>query len=219
MKPYPRKSRSTAAGELLYAATLALALAAGGCASVSAPERSSTMKAFDQLSLQRDGTRAWRSLSAAPVGAVRIDPQAIAFGSEVRIDDEQRQALREALVQALTQRFTQAGLRVVAASDTAGDAIGVRATITAVELANPALNAVTTVLLLAPVSRGGVSVEIEALGANGGQRIAALAFSGTAGVNNLGSAYSGIGHAKLQADVAAAKFVALVTGAEPDKAS
>ncbi len=218
MKLVSKERRTTPLGELLYAANLALALAAGGCASVSAPERSSTMNAFDQLSLQRDGTRAWRSLTAAPVGAVRIDPQAIAFGPDVRIDDEQRQALREALVQALTQRFTQAGLRVVSAGDAASDAIGVRATITAVELANPALNAVTTVLLFAPVSRGGVSVEIEALGANGGQRIAALAFSGTAGVNNLGSAYSGIGHAKLQADVAAAKFVALVTGAEPSKA-
>ena len=35
-----------------------------------------------------------------------------------------------------------------------------RATITAVALANPALNVVTTVLLFAPVSRGGLSVEI-----------------------------------------------------------
>lgn len=219
MKPISAQRRTIAPGELLYAATLALALAAGGCASVGAPERSSTLSAFDQLSLQRDGTRAWRSPSAASAQVVRIDPQAIRFGSDVRIDDEQRQALREALVQALAQRFTQAGLRVVAAGDSAGDAIGVRATITAVALANPALNMVTTVLLFAPVSRGGVSVEIEALGANSGPRIAALAFSGTAGVDSLGSAYSGIGHAKLQADLAAAKFVALVTGTEPKPAA
>jgi hypothetical protein len=57
-----------------------------------------------------------------------------------------------------------------------------------------------------------MSVEIEALTANDNQRVAAIAFSGTAGVNNVGSAFNGTGHAKLQAEIAASKFVALVAG-------
>jgi Protein of unknown function (DUF3313) len=206
-------------GALLYGTTLglalAMALAAGGCASVGAPQQSTTLAGFDQLSLQSDGTRAWHSASARSVKAVRIDPQAIRFGANVRVDESQRQALRNSLSQALATQFSAAGLRVAGNHSEAADSMAVRATITAVELANPTLNVVTTVLLFAPVSRGGLSVEIEGLDGPSQQRVAALAFSGTAGVNNVGSAFSGIGHAGLQADIAASKFVSLVTGVQP----
>lgn len=195
---------------MLFTLALAAALSVSGCASVGAPEKSSTMTAFEQLSVQPDGTRAWRNSAAAKVNAVHIDPQAIIFASDIRINDEQRQALRQALSEALTRQFTEAGIRVVAPSD--AGAITVRANITAVELSDPALNVVSAILLFIPVSRGSMSVEIEALAMKDSQRIAAMAFSGTAGVTNIGSAFSGVGHAKLQADIAATKFVALVTG-------
>ena len=168
------------------------------------------MTAFEQLSVQPDGTRSWRNTAATKVSAVHIDPQAIIFASDIRINDEQRQALRQTLSEALTRQFTEAGIRVAAPSD--AGAITVRANITAVELSDPALNVVSAILLFIPVSRGSMSVEIEALAMKDSQRIAAMAFSGTAGVNNIGSAFSGVGHAKLQADIAATKFVALVTG-------
>jgi Protein of unknown function (DUF3313) len=200
---------------MLYSLTLTLALAAGGCASVGAPDRSSTLPRFEELSLQSDGTRSWSNSSARDVKAVRIDPQAISFGANVRIDDVQREALRNSLSQALTTQFSAAGMRVASASGDGADAMAVRATVTQVELANPVLNAVTTVLLFAPVSRGSLSVEIEGTGGPGSQRVAALAFSGTAGINNVGGAFSGLGHAKLQADIAAGKFVSLVTGVPP----
>ncbi len=209
---HPQRQRSSS---LLYGGTLLLALAAGGCASVGAPQQSSTLAGFDQLSLQSDGTRAWHNAAARNVKAVRIDPQAISFGANVRIDDSQRQALRNSLSQALVTQFSAAGLRVAGSNSDAADSMSVRATVTAVELANPVLNVVTTALLFAPVSRGGLSVEIEGLDGPSQQRVAALAFSGTAGVNNVGSAFSGIGHAGLQADIAANKFVGLVTGVQP----
>jgi hypothetical protein len=201
----------------LYGMTLLIALAAAGCASVSAPEQSSTLLRFEELSLQGDGTRSWHNASARRVKTVRIDPQAITFGANVRIDDAQREALRSSLSQALATQFDAAGVRVASAS-TSGEGAGamaVRATVTSVERANPLLNAVTTVLLFAPVSRGSLSVEIEGTEGASSQRLAALAFSGTAGVNNVGSAFSGLGHARLQADIAAGKFVSLVTGAQP----
>ncbi len=194
---------------MFFTIALAAALSLGGCASVGAPERSSTLAGFEQLSVQPDGTRSWRNNAAARVNAVRIDSQAIAFASDIQINDEQRQELRQALSEALTKQFTEAGIRVIATPD--AGAITVRANITAVELSNPALNVVSSIFLLVPLSRGSMAVEIEALTAKDNQRVAALAFSGTAGVNNIGSAFSGVGHAKLQADIAATKFVALVT--------
>jgi hypothetical protein len=203
---------------MLLAAALAVVLSITGCASVSAPEKSSTMTAFEQLSVQPDGTRSWRNTAAAKVSAVYIDPKAIVFASDIRIDDEQRQGLRQTLSEALARQFSEAGIRVVAASNSSANApsdaaaITVRANITAVELSDPALNVVSAILLFIPVSRGSMSVEIEALAIKDSQRIAAMAFSGTAGVTNIGSAFSGIGHAKLQADIAATKFVALVMG-------
>ncbi len=210
MKSASTRHQTAAPNTLLFTLALAAALSVSGCASVSAPEKSSTMTAFEQLSVQPDGTRAWRNSAAAKVNAVHIDPQAIIFASDIRINDEQRQALRQALSEALTRQFTEAGIRVVAPSD--AGAITVRANITAVELSDPALNVVSAILLFIPVSRGSMSVEIEALAMKDSQRIAAMAFSGTAGVTNIGSAFSGVGHAKLQADIAATKFVALVTG-------
>ncbi len=215
MKLIPTSRQITAPSTMLFSLALAAGLSVSGCASVSAPERSSTLAAFEQLSVQPDGTRSWRNPASARVSAVRIDPQAIAFASDIRIDEEQRQALRQTLSEALTRQFTEAGVRVISSPDVA--AITLRANITAVELADPVLNAVTTLLLFLPVSRGSISVEMEALSATesqrDGQRIAAMAFSGTAGVNNIGSAFNGVGHAKLQAEIAATKFVALVTGA------
>jgi hypothetical protein len=194
------------------------ALVIGGCASVGAPERSATLASFEQLTVQPDGTRSWRNTAAAAVTAVRIDPQAFVFGADVLVDEEDRQALRLVLADALTRQFAEAGVRVLAASETDGAAATLRVTFTAVALASPVMNAITTVLLFAPVSRGSLSVEIEAVDGADRQRIAAMAFNGKAGVENIGSAYTGVGHAKVQADIAAGKFVSLLTGAERKRA-
>lgn len=207
------RQASGSTSSLLTLATVA-ALSLSGCASVGAPEKSGTLAAYEQLRVQPDGTRTWRSTTAEKVSAVRFDSQSITISSDIRLDDEQRKELRLALSEALARQFAEAGMRVVASSNTStdADAITVRVNVTAVEFAAPALNVVSTILLFMPVSRGSMSVEMEALTAKDGQRFAAMAFSGTAGVNNIGSAFSEIGHAKLQADIAATKFAALVSG-------
>lgn len=183
---------------------LVAGLALSGCASVGSPPQSSLSEA-EQLTAQPDGTRAWRAAETT-VSAFHLPADALAIGASIKLDDEQRVALRKAFVQTLAKELQEAGLRQV---DTAGpDAVQVRATVTAVELASPGLNAVTTLLLLAPLSRGGVSLDVEAV--SGTSRIAALSFKGQAGVNNVGSAFSGIGHAELQTEVAARKFADLL---------
>jgi hypothetical protein len=216
---HPTTRGGTAACAAAYAVTLFIALAATACATVNAPEASSTLPRFEELRVQSDGTRSWHDAAARRVKTVHIDPQAIVFGADVRIDETQRQALRTSLSQALTAQFGAAGLRVAKSHGESDGAMAVRATVTQVALANPVLNTVTTVLLFAPVSRGSLSVEIEGLGGVNQQRLAALAFSGKAGIENLSSAFSGMGHAKLQGDIAASKFVALVTGVSSQPAA
>lgn len=205
---------TTASKSSLLSLAVVAALSLSGCASVGAPERSGTLAAYEQLRVQPDGTRSWRNPNAEKVSVVRIDPQSINVASDIRIDDEQRKELRQALSEAMSRQFAEAGMRVVATSNTStdADAITVRVNVTAVEVAAPEVNVVSMLLLFVPVSRGSMSVEMEALTARDGQRFAAMAFSGTAGVNNIGSAFSQIGHAKLQADIAATKFAALVAG-------
>jgi Protein of unknown function (DUF3313) len=193
-------------------AVMALSLLlASGCASVDAPQQSRTLSAFEQLQAQPDGSRAWRSAEISRYEAVRIDPAAIVFGAEVQLDEEQREKLRLALASALTDRFASLGLPTVKGADGRRTA-ALRATFTVVELTNPALNVATTLLLFAPVSRGGVTVEIEAVDGSSSQRVAAMAVTGKAGLENVKSAYSSIGHAKLQTEVAAERFAAFFTG-------
>ncbi len=199
--------------KMLFNTALVVALSVSGCASIGAPEQSSTLAAYEQLTLQADGTRSWRNTTTAKISNVRIDQQAIIFAPDVRINDEQKQTLRQTFSEALVKQFSEAGVRVVDSTFVSSETnvVTVRANITAVELASPTLNVVTTLLLFMPVSRGSISLEIEALSAKDNQRIAAIAFSGIAGVSDFGSAFDGVGHAKLQANIAATKFVALVT--------
>lgn len=195
----------------LAALTAFSLLFATGCASVGGPQESKTLSAFEQLQVQTDGSRAWRSPQASRYDAVRIDPAAIAFGPEVTLNAQQRDQLQAALSSALKEKFASVGLPEARPGD-GRRAVTVRATFTAVGVANPALNAVTTVLLLAPVSRGGATLEVEALDSESGQRVAAMAFVGKAGLENMMSAYSAIGHAKLQTALVADRFVTLLTG-------
>jgi hypothetical protein len=194
-------------------AALSLMLVSG-CASVGAPPQSNTLSAFEQLSIQADGSRAWRDDKAGRYDTVRIEAARIVFGPDVQIDGERREELRLALSSALAQRFASAGLQVAKGAKPADGrhAIAVRATITAVDLTSPALNVVTTLLLLAPLSRGGLTIEMEAVDVGSGQRVAALAFAGKAGLENIASAYSSTGHARLQVNEGAKRFVALFAG-------
>jgi outer membrane murein-binding lipoprotein Lpp len=201
--------------KLVLSAMVVSTLVLSGCASVSAPDRSNTMSSFEQLSLQPDGTRTWRTSNAAKPSAVRLEPKEIAFTSSVIIDDEQKAVLKQAIMDELSKQFNEAGVRVGNANDP--EAVAIRVNITEVSLANPTVNVITTLLLFAPVSRGSMSIEMEALSVKDNKRFAALAFSGKAGVNNVLSAFSGVGHAKLQAELAATKFVELVAGVSKTK--
>lgn len=194
---------------------LSLALAMGGCASVGSPPHS-TLSGAEQLTTQPDGTRAWRA-AQLQVTAFYLPADALEMGTQVKLDEVQQAMLRKAFAQALVKELQEAGLR---SADAAGPGVvTVRGTLTAVELASPGLNALTTVLLFAPLSRGGVSMDIEARESGaGGARVAALSFKGQAGANNISSAFSGLGHAELQTELAARKFADLLLQRAPQSA-
>lgn len=194
--------------------TLALTLLLGGCASVGAPEQTQLLGKDLALQLQADGSKSWHSSTAEPYEAVHIDPSAIAFGTEVQLDPEQREQLRQALVTALRERFAAAGWRLLEAPQ-GRRTLRLRAAVTEVQLASPGANIITTLLLIGPLSHGGVTVEIEARDADTGQAVAALAFKGRAGVEDFSSAYSATGHALLQAELLAQRFVKLLAAATP----
>ncbi|MBL8350777.1 MAG: DUF3313 family protein [Burkholderiaceae bacterium] len=179
-----------------------------GCASVGAPPDAPGLADAAALQAQPDGTRAWRTAEPGRHTAVEVDATAIGFGAGVRLDADERQMLRDDLRQALVDRLGAAGLRVTGPGDAgdAGDRLRLRATITAVERTRPALNAVTTVLLFAPLSYGGLSVEIEAFDAASGSRVAAMALAGRAGLRDFSDSFSDLGHARTQTLVVAGRF-------------
>jgi Protein of unknown function (DUF3313) len=193
------------------AGQLAIVFAAVGCASVGAPRGSSTLPAFEQLAVGADGVRTWRSPDTRQYEEACVRPEWIRFAGNAALDEAEMAHLRSEIGNALKAHFAQAGLPNCEAPSRSAS-LTLSATVTAVERAKPGLNAVTSLLLLAPLSRGGITVEFEALDARSGQRVAALAFQGRAGVTDIGSAFSVLGHASKQAEIAAARFVEVVAG-------
>lgn len=186
---------------LLSAATLVLS----GCASTGAPA-TGTMSRYEQLKAQPDGVRSFRSPEAARYRFAEIDLADIQFAQGVRLAPEQAKEVRAALNGALVSSLHAASLR----TEGDGPRLRVSAVVTAVDTANPAVNAISTLLLLAPVTRGGLTVEIEAVDASTGERIAALAYEGKAGIKDAMRAYSTLGHVAIEADRAAKRFVSVL---------
>jgi len=206
----PQSSRSllrvgsTALSALASAAVLVLA----GCASTGAPQQSG-MARYEQLQAQADGVRSYRAPEAANYRFAQIDPADVVLASGLELSTEQAAEVRGTLLASLADSLASAGLR----TEGAGPRLRVRATVVGVEKVSPAVNAITTVLLWAPVSRGGLTVELEALDAATGQRIAAMAYEGKAGIKDVTRAYSSLGHASAEADRAAKRFAALIVQA------
>lgn len=192
-------------GPCLGAVAALAAAVVTGCASVGAPQDAPGLAGAAVLQAQPDGTLTWRAAGPGRHTAVEVDATAIGFGAGVRLADAEQQMLRDDLRAALVDQLGAAGLRVTDPGD-GGDRLRLRATITAVERTRPALNAVTTVLLFAPLSFGGLSVEIEAFDATSGRRVAAMALAGRAGLQNFSDSFSDLGHARAQTRVVAGRF-------------
>jgi hypothetical protein len=72
----------------------------------------------------------------------------------------------------------------------------IRAAITDVAPANPALNVVTTAVAFAPLDLGGAAIEAEFLDSMTGQRLAAMTERKKGSVTNLKGGFTELGHAR-----------------------
>ena len=85
-----------------------------------------------------------------------------------------------------------------------------RAAITRVETVSPALNALSALVLVVPLDRGGASVDIEALDPDTGKQLAALTQGHFAPLSELKAHFSKLAPAQLALRKAAADFGVLM---------
>jgi len=146
-----------------------LLLLLGACSSMPATQ-SGFLKNATQLTVSGDGSRA---LFRSPE---RINPQQLqdiivewVVPPVSDVSSEERVQLMEHLRAAIA-----AEIKVLPALE-GGRPFVIRAAITRVEVVSPALNTVSTVLLFAPLDRGGAAVEIEVLDTQTREPLASLA--------------------------------------------
>jgi hypothetical protein len=147
---------------------------------------------------------------------VAIDPARTQLGevawlAEPRADltaDEQRQ-----LVELLGTQLRSSLQKLPPAPS--GRPVVIRAAITRVEPVYPALNTVSTLLLVAPWDRGGAATEIEAVDAETGQQLAAIRMGYFAPMSDIKARFSKLSPAEIAIRKAVTDFSVLLTPAEP----
>jgi len=123
------------------------------------------------------------------------------------VSDEERHLL----LRQLSDKLVQGVQRLPAAPK--GRPAVLRAAITRVETVSAALNAVSALVLVVPLDRGGASVEIEALDPTTGEQLAALTLGYFAPLSELRSHFSKLAPAELAVSKAASDFGALLHAA------
>lgn len=181
-------TRSVAAMVLVSLAVVAL----GGCAN-QAVTRSGYLASYDRLLPESVDTKnlVERPSSEALRGfdAVYVEPVEVRLSTAV--DDAAMEevatlatvALREEIGAEWTLADTPAGART----------LRVRAALTAVKTANPALNVVLFIILPVPLDNGGLSAEAEFLGGDPAERVGAIVWAGK-GLWNPTGYFSAYGH-------------------------
>ena len=147
---------------------------------------------------------------------VTIDPARAQLGevawlAEPRTDlttDEQRQ-----LVELLCTQLRSSLQKLPPAPG--GRPVVVRAAITRMEPVSPALNTVSTLLLVAPWDRGGAATEIEAVDAETGMQLAAIRMGYFAPMSDIKARFSKLSPAEIAIRKAVTDFGVLLTPVEP----
>ncbi len=180
------------------------------CSTVMTTAQSGYLSDYSALAETPDAASASRAAAQA------IDPAQVSISEVVwRVDarsdigNDERDALLAQL-----QRELQQGVQALPASPQ-GRPARIRAAITRVETVSPALNTVSTLLLFAPLDRGGAAVEIEAVDPQTGRQLAALRLGHFAPLTELKARFSKLAPAEIAVRKAAADFVSLLNQA-PD---
>lgn len=146
---------------------------------------------------------------SADINPARVEFSAVEWlaSSTDRVSPEERAVLAAHLQQEL-QRQVQS-----LPANPLGRTVRLRAAITRVETVSPGLNTVATLLLIGPVDRGGAAVEIEAIDAETGRQLAALATGYYTPLSEFKARFDRLRPAELALDKAAQDFAQLLRAA------
>ena len=186
-----------------FVAVICMAIVSA-CSTVMAPSQSGFLSGYSALSRDRDGAARLRSTAV-------IDPTRVTIGdvewrapADAGLDHDERDLLVRQLGNELAARVRD----LPAAPD--GRPAVLRAAITRVETVSPALNAVSALMLIVPLDRGGASVDIEALDPDTGKQLAALAQGHFAPLSEFKAHFSKLAPAQLALRKSAADFGVLM---------
>jgi hypothetical protein len=182
---------------------VALAVSLTGCASM-VPTESGFMRSYRALNAV-EGTpnmRLYRSADKAEFHAIFIEPVQWKVGAKAsaNITDDERNALTSLLAASLAEKLKE----YPSASRPGIGVLRLRSAITDIKASSPEANVLLSVLLIGPLDKGGVSVEIEATSGNSDERVAAMTVSemgktiSTGGFSKLGHAKDALNHIALQ---------------------
>ncbi len=175
------------------------------CSTVMTTAKNGYLSDYSALAEAPDAASASRAATQA-IDPAQVSISEIVWRVDARADinNDERDALLAQL-----QRELQLGVQALPASPQ-GRPTRIRAAITRVETVSPALNTVSTLLLFAPLDRGGAAVEIEAVDPQTGRQMAALRLGYFAPLSELKARFSKLAPAEIAVSKAAADFVSLL---------
>jgi hypothetical protein len=186
-------------------ATIATIVALSACSAVMTTAQSGYLSDYGALAEAPDAASASRATAQA------IDPAQVSISEVVwRVDartdigNDERDALLAQL-----KRELQQGLQALPASPQ-GRPAQIRAAITRVETVSPALNTVSSLLLIVPLDRGGAALEIEAVDPETVRQLAALRLGYFAPLSDIKARFSKLAPAEIAVRKAATDFAALL---------
>lgn len=133
----------------------------------------------------------WRSYRKLMIDPVSIRIETDNGGGD--IDQEKLDAFIKEVLEAFTQRI-EPDYPVV--SVPGNDVLRIRAVVTDIDTAHPAINLATTLAAFVPMDMGGASIEVEFIDSITGERLAAMADRKTGSPLQLKAGFSKFGYAK-----------------------
>lgn len=189
----------------LVALVLSASILAACGTTMSTQADGSFLSNYEGLATTEDNSVASRT------SRVRIDPSRIDI-SEVTWRAQSGASLsaqeQTTLLTKLRHELVQQTRALPAATE--GRPVRVRAAITRVETVSPGLNTLATVLLIGPLDRGGMAVEIEAVDAETGRQLAGLRMGYYAPLSEFAARFSKLAPAEIALQQAAKSFAALL---------
>ena len=186
-------------------AAIATIVALSACSTAMTTAPSGYLSNDSTLADAPDATSAsWAAAQAINPAQVSISDIVWRVDARADISNDERDALLAQLRSKLHQ-----GLQALPPSPQ-GRPAQIRAAITRVETVSPALNAVSSLLLIVPWDRGGAAVEIEAVDPQTGRQLAALRSGYFAPLSDITARFSKLAPAEIAVRKAAVDFVSLL---------